>query len=227
MLPRIADRDLREQAAFRDELPRGVRLPRLRRIGNRFSLGFGSGNIFSTSLFCWSNDSVIFRCCSRDLSSISPGSRMMCGVSMISRFVFLRDTDLNRNRFPSSGMSPRRGIWLTEFVKVSCIIPPSTTVFPFFTSTLVFADRFVVVGPTAFTFSRESPFTADDSWKISRFTKSLSWMWGVRRSVIPTSLRSTVLMTLARFVESRDWLVMKGTFSPTTISASLLSRVSR
>ncbi len=47
------------------------------------------------------------------------------------------------------------------------------------------------------------------------------------RSVIPTSFRSTVLMTLARFVESRDWLVMKGTFSPTMISASLLFCVSR
>jgi hypothetical protein len=43
-------------------------------------------------------------------------------------------------------------------------------------------------------------------------TNSLSWMWGVSRNVMPTSLRSTVLMTLARFVESRDWLEMKGTF---------------
>jgi len=29
-------------------------------------------------------------------------------------------------------------------------------------------------------------------------------MWGVIRNVMPTSLRSTVLMTLARFVESRE-----------------------
>jgi len=43
-------------------------------------------------------------------------------------------------------------------------------------------------------------------------TNSLSWMWGVSRSVTPTSLRSTELMTLARFVESRDWLVMNGMF---------------
>ena len=52
-------------------------------------------------------------------------------------------------------------------------------------------------------------------------------MWGVIRSVTPTSLRSTELMTLARFVESRDWLVMKGMFSATMISASLLFCVSR
>ena len=57
---------------------------------------------------------------------------------------------------------------------------------------------------------------------MSRLTNSLSWMCGVMRRVIPTSLRSTVLMTFARFVESRDWLVMNGTFSPTMISASLL-----
>ena len=124
-------------------------------------------------------------------------------------------------------MSPRRGIWLTLFVNVSCIIPPSTTVSPLFTTTLVFADRFVVVGPTWLAFSRESAATADDSWKMSRLTKSLSRMWGVSRSVMPTSFRSTVLMVLARFVESLAWLVMNGTFEPTTISASLLSRVSR
>ena len=52
-------------------------------------------------------------------------------------------------------------------------------------------------------------------------------MWGVIRSVMPTSLRSTVLMTLARFVESRDVLVMNGMFSATMISASLLFCVSR
>ena len=62
---------------------------------------------------------------------------------------------------------------------------------------------------------------------MSMLTNSLSWMWGVIRSVMPTSLRSTELMTLARFVESLDVLVMKGMFSATMISASLLFCVSR
>ena len=48
---------------------------------------------------------------------------------------------------------------------------------------------------------------------------------GVMRSVIPTSRRSTVAKVLARLVSLVDREATKGTFWPTTISASWLSVV--
>ncbi len=61
-------------------------------------------------------------------------------------------------------MSPRRGTLLTFFVTVSCIMPPMIIVSPLFTRTVVFAERFVVVGPTSEVWSRVESFSAEDSW---------------------------------------------------------------
>ena len=68
------------------------------------------------------------------------------------------------------------------------------------------------------------------SWKICILTVPFSLIWGLTRSVRPTSLRSMVwngltaplLLLLAVY-----WPVTKGTFWPMTILASSLSSVSK
>ena len=51
-----------------------------------------------------------------------------------------------RKRLPSTGMSPRSGTLSVEFVELSWIRPPSTTVWPLVTLTLLEIRRWVIVG---------------------------------------------------------------------------------
>ncbi len=73
---------------------------------------------------------------------------MMCGVRKISKFVLRFFSELDRKKLPITGMSERNGTRDWSFVTASKIKPPITTVCASFTTTLVDADRMVVVGPS-------------------------------------------------------------------------------
>ena len=106
--------------------------------------------------------------------------------------------------------------------------PPITTVCPSRAATAVLAERMVVVGPTSVgspTLAVAVGSMSETSSKRARRTKSSAVICGVMRSVMPTSWRSTVVNRLARLVALVARLATKGTFRPTTISASSLSVV--
>ena len=84
----------------------------------------------------------------------------------------------------------------------------------------------VVVGPTSLASSCGFGMIADTSSKTASRTIAPSEICGVSRSVMPTSSRSMVAKVLLRLVSLVARLATKGTFWPTTISASSLSVVS-
>ena len=103
-----------------------------------------------------------------------------------------------------------------------------TTVWPSWAATSVLAERMVVVGPTWFGSPASIVGTmSDTSSKRLRRTKSSAVICGVRRSVMPTSCRTMVVKRFWRLLALVARLATKGTFRPTTISASSLSVVMR
>ena len=73
---------------------------------------------------------------------------MMYGVRKSSRFVFVRVVLSLRNSHPRMGRDPRNGTFEMPFTVRSWMSPPSTTVSWSFTTTVVFAERLLVVGPS-------------------------------------------------------------------------------
>lgn len=106
--------------------------------------------------------------------------------------------------------------------------PPRTTICPSCTSTFDSIELLLVVGPcSAFTVEAT---TLETSWKICMRIVPFSLICGRTRSVRPTSLRSIVWKGFTEPLLAPvlvNWPVTKGTFWPTTILASSLSRVSR
>jgi hypothetical protein len=87
-------------------------------------------------------------------------------------------------------MSPSNGTFCTPPSTRSSMRPPSTTIWPLSTRTLVsIARRFVMMSDAA---DAEATCTLETSWKISSLTVPLSETCGRTRSVVPTSRRSMV-----------------------------------
>ena len=114
------------------------------------------------------------------------------------------------------------------FCRLVPMRPPRTTVRPFCARTVLRTERLVNVGPTWSTLPTLLAARSVISWLTCRRTCSPSVIWGVKRRVRATSLRSTETLW-ARPVPpvSVRRLVMIGTLEPTMISASSLSEVSR
>ena len=106
-----------------------------------------------------------------------------------TRLVPFSPVELNSR--PSTGMSPRPGIWLLAEVRSSVIRPPSTIVPPLSASTVVWISRRLVM------MSAASGTTAllieETSWLTSSWTTSPWLTRGVTRRVMPTSWRSMVV----------------------------------
>src|SRR5688572_19720147 len=81
----------------------------------------------------------------RDHSIVEP-SRRIFGVTKISNSSRLLILLLVLNRLPTTGTSPRPGTFLTESRRSVSMMPPSTTVWPSFTSTWVWMLRVSIEG---------------------------------------------------------------------------------
>ena len=86
-------------------------------------------------------------------------------------------------------MSPKPGTFSWLLVVSSCSKPPNTTIEPSSTSTLDSIERLLVIRPKVGELLLSMLLT---SWKICILIVPFSLIWGLTRSVRPTSLRSTV-----------------------------------
>ena len=153
-------------------------------------------------------------------------SRTTTGRKNTMRLVFLRLRVSVLNKLPNSGTSPSTGIfsWLPEYSSDSR--PPSTTMEPSFTSTLVSMERLLVVGPLAELMVEGC--TLETSCEMDSRMVPFSLICGLTLSVMPTSLRSTVWNGFTGLAPPPVLVkvpVTKGTFWPMTILASSLSSV--
>src|SRR6266498_5629631 len=74
------------------------------------------------------------------------GAITMCGVKKMINSVFESVLDFLLNRFPRSGMSPSRGILLSELILLFCMSPPMMTGCPLGVTTTVSAERMLMTG---------------------------------------------------------------------------------
>ena len=146
----------------------------------------------------------------------------MVGRMNTIKLVLVALLERERNRFPSSGMSPSSGVFSSVRRSFSSISPPSATISPSATETLVLISRLLMI--SSLDVRLTGPATELTSWRSTMVMLPPALICGRTSSWMPTFWRWMVRNALSKLFDKASPVVI-GMSCPTNIRAGWLSSV--